>query len=316
MCLGISRFFMSTEQTRREAPNPPPPMQPFGINPNMQAPQQGFMMSPPPGFRPTQSAQQFMALPPGMVMMQQPPQPLNMNGPNQQGQSQSSRQEGPPMLNATTIRVPLVNSNTSRPNNNTRRETEQTTIKPQGPVTQKPFTESPLGIDINQQDVQFKDSTLFLSTGNDKQESDGSNMKKPQAPPNPFVPPHPMPIPMPQFTPFNPMMMNQPPLFIDPMGRLMMLVPVDPSRFAPPFAQGSPQQAVPQGPPVPGMLITKRIQLTYTMFLFILPGQPFTPMQVPVPLGPFPFGTVPPKPDISKQPPSSLRMADKNTTSS
>ena len=85
-------------------------------------------------------------------MMQQPPQPPNMNGPNQQGQSQLPRQEGSPMLNATTIRVPLVNSDTSRLNNNTRRETEQTTapttIKPQGPVTQKPFTESPLGIDM------------------------------------------------------------------------------------------------------------------------------------------------------------------------
>lgn len=86
----------------------------------------------------------------------------------------------------------------------------------------------------------------YLFTGNDKQESDGSKMKQPQAPPNQFVGPHPM------MMPFNPMMMNQP-LFIDPMGRLMMLVPVplDPSR-SPLFAQANPQQ-VPQGPPVPGI---------------------------------------------------------------
>ena len=62
MCLGISRFFMSTEQTRREAPNPPPPMQQFGINRNTQAPPPRFMMAQPPGYRLTQSAQQFRVL--------------------------------------------------------------------------------------------------------------------------------------------------------------------------------------------------------------------------------------------------------------
>lgn len=137
---------MPTEQTRREVPNPSAPTLPFGINPNMpQPPPQGFMMSPPPGFRPTQTAQQFMTPLPG-VMMQPPPN--MMNRAIQQGQSQPPRQEVPQMVNATTVHVPLVNSNASRPNNNTRRETEQTsttTTKPGTVTTRKPFQETPLG---------------------------------------------------------------------------------------------------------------------------------------------------------------------------
>jgi hypothetical protein len=51
----------------------------------------------------------------------------------------------------------------------------------------------------------------------------------------------------------NPMMqpfpmMNQPPLFIDPMGRLMMLVPFNPQLLP---RDPNQQQALPQGPPIP-----------------------------------------------------------------
>lgn len=63
----------------------------------------------------------------------------------------------------------------------------------------------------------------------------------------------------PMMQPLNPMMqpfpmMNQP-LFIDPMGRLMMLVPFNPQQM--PRDPNQQQQSLPQGPPIP-------IQSNYT----------------------------------------------------
>ncbi|XP_046444317.1 protein EARLY FLOWERING 5-like [Daphnia pulex] len=227
------KTFKPMEPTRPNSPNLPPPPQPFGINSNMQmppqTPPQGFFMTPPPGFRP------------GMVMMPQPTMfPPIMNAPNQQqGQTQQ-----PKLTNSTTMQfAPPLSSNATRLNNNTRRETEPSPATPSATTTsttttRKPFQELPLGAD--------------------KQESDGSKMKQtsssaaPQSlPVNPF---NPMMQPLnPAMQQLNPMMqpfpmMNQPPLFIDPMGRLMMLVPFNPQLLP---RDPNQQQALPQGPPIP-----------------------------------------------------------------
>lgn len=84
---------------------------------------------------------------------------------------------------------------------------------------------------------------------------DGTKLKQQSTPtPNPFAIPHPMPLPMTPFNqgmaPFTPILNT--PFFVDPMGRLMMLVPVDPSRL--PFLPPNVQQA-PQGPPIPGNML-------------------------------------------------------------
>ena len=71
--------------------------------------------------------------------------------------------------------------------------------------------------------------------------------------------PVPQTLPVNPINPFNPMMqppnqmmqpfpmMNQP-LFIDPMGRLMMLVPFNPLQMP---RDPNQQQSLPQGPPIP-----------------------------------------------------------------
>ena len=133
------------EPIRSNNPNLQPPPQPFGINSNMQIPpqtqQQGFLMSPPPGFRP------------GMVMI---PQPMmsqsNMNAPIQQ-QGQPQQPKIPLMANSTMGHSTFLSSNASRPNNNTRRETDPspttspaTTTTTSTTTTRKPFQELPLGI--------------------------------------------------------------------------------------------------------------------------------------------------------------------------
>ena len=147
------------EPIRSNNPNLQPPPQPFGINSNMQIPpqtqQQGFLMSPPPGFRP------------GMVMI---PQPMmsqsNMNAPIQQ-QGQPQQPKIPLMANSTMGHSTFLSSNASRPNNNTRRETDPspttspaTTTTTSTTTTRKPFQELPLGII---QILNCKRNLLYIS---------------------------------------------------------------------------------------------------------------------------------------------------------
>ncbi|XP_057378985.1 protein transport protein SEC31-like [Daphnia carinata] len=262
------KSFTPMEQMRPNSLPSQPPVRPFGTMPSMfqMLPQNAlpsFVMMP----QPPQTPQA------GMVMMQHtPPPPSMMNNPSQQqGQPQQPKREIPPVMNATIAsHAPILNTNNTRPNNNTRRETEPTTVAPATTVRQ-PAQETTLGTE--------------------QKESDGSKLK--QASVNPFIIPQqpPQPIPMAPFNPmmqqFNPMMqpfgpmMNQP-LFIDPMGRLMMLVPFDPSRLNL-AAQAGPQG--PQGPPLP-------IQIPF--------GQP---------------QLRPVMPDFSKQPPR-MPVASKNETTS
>lgn len=113
-------------QFRDSSVPPPPPSVPFGIN------------SPPPGF--TFQSGRPMAEPPRMMMMMPPQFSPNMNGPQQ------PKREAP-VVNSTT-NIPAQMNNISRANNNTRRETEQTTttIKPNTVTTHNAFQELPLGI--------------------------------------------------------------------------------------------------------------------------------------------------------------------------
>lgn len=120
--------------------------------PPMMAPP-GFMFPQPP-LKPILPQQPGM-VPPGMAQFPSASS-MQMNNPNQQqsGQppQQTLRREVPQMMNATGIPVPNLNSNTSRPNNNTRRDTEQsaeaTTAKSGQavPAVKKPFQEPALGM--------------------------------------------------------------------------------------------------------------------------------------------------------------------------
>ncbi|KZS12875.1 Uncharacterized protein APZ42_022101 [Daphnia magna] len=259
------KSFMQMEQMRQNSPPSQPPVRPFGTMPSM------FQMLPP------NALPSFAMMPqppnPSMTMMQHTTTPPTMmNNPSQQGQPQLPKREISPVADAITANhAPILNSNSTRTNNNTRRETEPTTAKPAATIRQP---------------------TQETTPDTEQKQSDGSKIQ--QAAVNPFVIPQhpPQPIPM---TPFNPMMqqlnpMMQPfgpmmhqPLFIDPMGRLMMLVPFDPSRLNL-AAQAGPQG--PQGPPLP-------IQIPF--------GQP---------------QLRPVMPDFSKQPPRMPATSKNETTSS
>jgi hypothetical protein len=91
------------------------------------------------------------------------------------------------------------------------------------------------------------------------------------------MPQSPVPQSLP-VNPFNPMMqpfpmMNQP-LFIDPMGRLMMLVPFNPQLMP---RDPNQQQPLPQGPPIPiqgDYIYHIRLSFQLTNYLFDSTVQP------------------------------------------